>query len=137
MPIYNSKDNDILAALEETYRAMLSEKPLNDAIADDGRARMGRDDGEGWRAHGDGSADTAPVDRRPAGHKEQDRIARRAKHKAPETKRETKSMRDIGKARGKDTALRSYKFVMDRSTKKGKTQTEKGPKIPNTIKKKK
>ena len=26
MPIYNSKDNDILAALEETYRAMLQEK---------------------------------------------------------------------------------------------------------------
>jgi hypothetical protein len=25
MPIYNSKDNDILAALEETYRAMQEE----------------------------------------------------------------------------------------------------------------
>ena len=39
MPIYNSKDNDILAALEETYRAMQEAK-----IVVSPGGKMGRDD---------------------------------------------------------------------------------------------
>ena len=48
MPIYNSKDNDILAALEETYRAMqldeLSKKTMgsyiNKAVKDVGEKQQ-------------------------------------------------------------------------------------------------
>ena len=42
MPIYNSKDNDILTALEETYRSMVAEAPVAPGRPQGGK--MGRDD---------------------------------------------------------------------------------------------
>jgi hypothetical protein len=134
MPIYNSKDNDILAALEETYRAMQEAK-----IVVSPGGKMGRDDKEWGEQKGpdiSGNDAGAPDPRTPeqkiSGDKEQDRIARRAKHKAPDTKKTSSDLRGMGVP-----PLKAYKVAMDRSPKKGKTQTEKGSKIPNTIKKKK
>ena len=53
MPIYNSKDNDILAALEETYRAMIAEAPQRGRQPDeDASAHIGQRNAGGAFAGG-------------------------------------------------------------------------------------
>ena len=136
MPIYNSNENDVLAALEETYREMQED------IAP-GRPRggnMGRDDKEWDEAKGpeiSGDNAGAPPDPRSAKQKAKDaamekRIVKRNRLKSDKG--------DNEKIRTQVSPDTYNKYMGKKYAEKGKRlggerETIKGPKIKNTTKK--
>ena len=91
MPIYNSKDNDILAALEETYRAMVAEAPIAPGRPQGGK--MGKDDKDwdeqkGPSISGDdaGAPDPRTPEQKAKQEEENKDLASKAKAKDPANK---------------------------------------------------